>query len=255
MKEIDKELQLASNGSEEELKVLVYHPSPKVILRLLSNKNLTEDLARIVANRKNVPAEILESLYNDIRWREKYRIMLALCKNTKTPQKISISLLKSLRIFDVADLTRNQQIPINLRMKAEDHINEKILSMPLGIKIALARKASGNVLMRLLEDGMKEVVAVCLDSPYITEVIICKIINMKRIASHVIRLIADHPKWSCRYDIQWSLIRNNHTPLSRVVNYLKNIKTTDLKELYVAPEVPTSTKPFLYRELMDRESL
>jgi len=37
-----------------------------------------------------------------------------------------------------------------------------------------------------------------------------------------------------------------------IVNFLKNIKTSDLKELYEAHEVPSSTKPFIYRELLDR---
>lgn len=244
----------ASTGSDEELRPLAYHPSPRVLLKVLSNRNVSEDLVLIIAGRRNVTPEILESLYNDIRWRESYRVILALCKNPKTPQRISLSLLKSLRIFDQAELTRNQQVPINVRMKAEAAISEKILSMPLGIKMSLARKASCNVIIRLIEDGMKEVVPVCLENPYMTEGVICKIINMKRIASHVIRRIADHPKWSSRYDVQWSLIRNNHVPLSRVVQFLKNIKTRDLRELYSASEVPASTKPFIFRELADREA-
>jgi hypothetical protein len=107
--------------------------------------------------------------------------------------------------------------------------------------------------MKLIQDGMKEVVITCLDSPYLTEGDICKIISMKKISSLVIRLIANHPKWSYRYHVQWALILNNHTPLSSVVNFLKNIKTTDLKELYAAPEVPSSTKPFIYRELSERD--
>ncbi len=255
MKDIDKVIQLASTASEEELKTLVHHHSSKVILKLIHNNNLTEDLALIVANRKNINPEILEYLSNDVRWKESYRIMLAVCKNPKTPQKISLSLIKSLRIFDTADLTRNQHVPINVRMRAEANISEKILSMPLGIKITLARRASSNILMKLIEDSMKEVVAVCLDSPYMTEGDIYKIINMKKIPSQVIRQIADHPKWSCRYNIQWVLIRNNNTPLSCVVNYLKNIKTVDLQELYAAPEVPSSTKPFIYRELLEREEI
>jgi hypothetical protein len=254
MKDLDKALQSASTTSnEEELKFLAHHPSSKVILKLILNNNLTEDLALIVASRKNISPEILESLSKDIRWMESYRIMLALCKNPKTPQKISLSLIKSLRIFDMADLTRNQHVPINVRIKAEANINDKILSMPLGIKITLAKRASSNVLMKLIQDGMKEVVITCLDSPYLTEGDICKIISMKKISSLVIRLIANHPKWSCRYHVQSALILNNHTPLSSVVNFLKNIKTTDLKELYAAPEVPSSTKPFIYRELSDRE--
>jgi hypothetical protein len=38
-----------------------------------------------------------------------------------------------------------------------------------------------------------------------------------------------------------------------VVNFLKDIKTKDLRELYEDPEVPSSTKPFIYRELLERE--
>jgi hypothetical protein len=201
MSEMEKALMTASTGSEEELRPLAYHHSHKVLLNVLSNKNVSEDLVFIIAGRRNIASAVLESIYNDIRWKENYRMLLALCKNPKTPQKISLSLLKSLRIFDQAELTRNQHVPINVRMRAEAAISEK---------------------------------------------------NMKRIASHVIRRIADHPKWSSRYDVQWSLIRNNRAPLSRVVQFLKNIKTGDLRELYSAPEVPVSTKPFIFRELADR---
>ena len=255
MKDFEKEINLAYTANKEELKLLVYHPSQRVLANLIYNSNLTEDLAVILAGRRNISTEILESLYLDKRWKESYRIALALCKNQKTPQAISLSLLKSLRIFDLADLTRNQQIPVNVRMRAEFIINEKILSMPLGIKMTLAKRASSNILMRLLEDGMKDVVAICLDSYCMTEGIICKVLNTKNMASHVVHQIARHKKWASRYDIQWSLIRNNHAPLSRVVHFLKNMKMNDLKELYAAPEVPKSTKPFIYREIMDREEL
>ncbi len=255
MKDIERVLQLASTGSEEELRLLVHHPSPKVISRLLIIENLTEELAIIIANRKSLGAEVLEALYNDSRWKESYRVMLALCKNRKTPQKISLSIIKSLRVLDIADLTRNRQISINVRMRAEAAINEKILPMPLGIKKTLARKASSNVLMKLIEDGMRDVVSICLDSPNLTEGDIYKVVNMKRTPSHVIQQIAHHLKWSCRYQIQWALILNNYTPLSCVVNFLKKLKTVDLKELYAAPEVPSSTKPFIHRELLERDEI
>lgn len=253
VKEMENILQSAATCGEEELRLLVYHSSMKVISALLQNSNMTEDLAMIIAGRRNVSPEILESLYGNKRWRESYKIRLALCRNPKTLPRISLSNLKSLRIFDLADLTRNHQAPMNVRTGAEDQINEKVLSIPLGIKIALARRASGNVLMRLLEDGMKEVVPVCLDSPLMTEGMLSKIINMKKTASHVIRQIAGHPKWSLRHDVQWSLIRNNHAPLSRVVHYLERMKTAELRDLYSDPSVPKSTKSFIYRELAERE--
>ncbi len=252
MKAIEAVLLQAGTASAEELKALALHPSSKVVSKVLSNANLTEELAVIIAQRRNVSPDIFESLYDDIRWKNHYPVMLALCKNPETPLKIVMTLLKSLRIFDLADLTRNRRIPINVRAKAEGCINEKILSLPLGIKITLAKRASSAVLVKLLEDGMKEVVAECLNSPFMTEQIVCKVISMKRIASHVIRRIAEHPKWSSRYDVQWALVRNNHTPLACSVIFMKNLKTNDLRELYEAPEVPVSTKPFIYRELCER---
>src|SRR3989304_10024684 len=126
MKDLNKDIQLASFGIEDDLRVLAHHPSFEVVATILKNKNLTEDIAFIIANRKNISSEILDSLFHDTRWKDSYRIMLALCKNTKTPQKVSLSLLKSIKIFDLADLTRNQFVPVNMKMKAEAVINEKI---------------------------------------------------------------------------------------------------------------------------------
>ncbi len=253
MKDLEYALSIACCASEDELKSLLHHSSVRVLQRILINPNLTEDHVLIISGRRNLPYEIIESIYADNRWKDSYRIKLALCKNPKTPQKISLSLIKSLKILDLADLTRNKNIPINVRTKAEAHIIEKIISLPLGIKMTLAKKASSNVLIKLIEDGMKEVVDICLESPYITEGDICKIVNMKKITSQVIRQIANHPKWSVRYNVQLALILNNNTPLSRIVDFIKTIKTYDLRDLYESPSLPISTKPFIYRELSNRE--
>ena len=88
MKDIEKALHQASTGSEEELRLLVHHTSPKVISNLLLNDNLSEELEIIIANRKNLSTDVLEDLYHNLRWKDSYRVMLALCKNRKTPQKI-----------------------------------------------------------------------------------------------------------------------------------------------------------------------
>ena len=104
-----------------------------------------------------------------------------------------------------------------------------------------------------MEDGNKEVVAACLQNPYMTEGEIYKVISKRTVTPQVIRQIAEHPKWSSRHQVQLSLIRHCHTPLSRIVIFLKNIKTSDLKELYEDPDVPSSTKPCIYRELLERD--
>jgi hypothetical protein len=191
-------------------------------------------------------------LAGDVRFKESYKLKLALCKNARTPQRITLSLLKFLRIFDLAALTRDTQIPTILRQKIEQAVSEKIRAMPLGVKTALARKANSTIVMGLMERGDESVVRVCLESPALTEGDLYKIINRPSTGAVVIRMIAEHTKWSLRYQIRFALIRNFFTPTSLVVRFVGGMKTVDLKDLYADARTPLSTKPFLFRELLER---
>ncbi len=124
--------------------------------------------------------------------------------------------------------------------------------MALGAKKSLAKIASGNVLLKLAQDGYPDVVALCLGNPHLTEAHLYKIISREETRRTTIRLIADHPNWSSRYSIRYALIRNKHTPLARSVIYLSGMKTQDLKELILDPSLPADIKPCIHRELLDR---
>jgi hypothetical protein len=166
---------------------------------------------------------------------------------------ISLQLVKHLRIFDLADLTKNYFIPPNLRIISEANISERIPALPLGIKITLAKRASSNVILKLIEEGLKEVVTACLDSSQLTEGIIYKVINKEKTSQQVIRLIANNKRCTCIYEVRYALITNNHTPLSCIVDFLRYMKKTDLEKLYSASETPLSAKPYIHRELLERK--
>ena len=71
---------------------------------------------------------------------------------------------------------------------------------------------------------------------------------MKKISLHIIRMIAEHPKWSARYQIRWALIINKHAPLACVVKFLKDMKTTDLKELSMQRLMSLHPQNHIYTE-------
>jgi hypothetical protein len=131
-------------------------------------------------------------------------------------------------------------------------ICEWIPSMPLGNKKALAKKATGAVLLRLLRDTDAEVVHLCLNNPHLTEAHLYKVISRFDTAEMTIRMIAEHPNWSSRSLIRFSLARNAYTPLTQSLYFLRGMKIMDLRELYHDPAVPTTIKPFIHRELWDR---
>src|SRR5574340_1252831 len=169
----DDKVKLARAADTEELWQFVRDPSLEVVLSSISNKNLTEDMAVFIAKTKSSTAEVLGLLASDIRFKGSYKLKLAICKNPKSPMKIVLSLLKFLRIFDLGDITKNQSVPINIRQKIEYSIMEKMTALPTGVKVALARRSSINVITSLMGKGDRNVISSCLESPLMTEDHLC----------------------------------------------------------------------------------
>jgi len=219
---------------------------------MLENRNVTEEHVLIIANRKNLPPEVLSAIFRDKRWSESYPVRLTLAKNPKTPLFTALSIARFLRLFDLVELARNHLIPVIYRRKLEAIIIEKVPSLALGVKKTMARIAGGEVLLALIKDGYPEVVKNCLENPHLVEAHLYKIISRKTTSPGTIRTIAGDRNWSCRYHIKYALIRNEHTPLARSVLFLPDLKLLDLKELYRDPLLPPGVKPFIHRELVER---
>jgi hypothetical protein len=247
-----KRTELAASAEENELTLLVHDPSPKVIMAMLNNRNVTEEHVLVIANRKNLPPEVLNAIFRDKRWSESYRVRLALAKNPKTPLFTALAIARFLRLFDIAELARNHFIPVIYRRKLEATVMEKIPTLALGVKKTLARVAGGEILLALIRDGYPEVVKNCLENPHLVEAHLYKIINRKTTTPGTIRTIADDRNWSCRYHVKFALIRNTHTPLARTVLFLPDLTLLDLKALYRDPLLPQEVRPFIHRELVER---
>ena len=252
MQTVEEKIQRAQSAGVEELWTLIKDPHPDVISSATLNRHLTEDMAVFIARRNVTPQETLGFLSNDVRFKGSYKLKLVICRNPKCSPRISLALMKFLRVFDLSDITRSQHLPVILRQKIELSLLEKIPSMPEGIKIALSKRANSTIILAIMDKGDKRVISTCLDSPVLTEEHIYKILNRPTAKPHVITMIAEHPKWSLRYLIKFGLIRNFHTPMSHVTKFICGMKTNDLKDLYRDPKLPSSTKPFIFSELRDR---
>jgi hypothetical protein len=244
--------ELATTAGEEEIATYLHDPSPKIIRALLQNRHLSEEDVTIIAKRKNLPSDILETIFKDNRWAESSPVRLALARNPRSPLSVSLTIARYLRIFDLEEITRSHFIPLVFRHKVEMIINERLPTMPLGNKKTLAKKATGGVLLKLLLDADAEVVKLCLNNPHITEGHLFKVISRSDTREDTIRMIAEHPNWSSRSLIRVSLVRNVHTPLSFSTRYIAEMKIMDLRELYADPSVPVTIKPFIHRELRER---
>lgn len=252
MMTLQQRLDQAHTAQAEELWSLARDTHPQVILNVTLNRNLNEEMALFLVKGKSTPAEALEFLAGDVRFKYSYKLKLALCRNPRTPQRVSFSLLKFLRIFDLGDLTRNRTVPAPLRQKIELMLLEKIPPMPSGVSIALAKRSSSTIVMAIMARGDGNTVNACLDSQVITESQLCEIINRNTVTPVIIHMISRHPKWSLRYAVKYCLARNFHTPLSQAAQFIQDLKSNDLRELYGLGNLPESSRPYIYSTLQER---
>ena len=239
-------------AGREDIGGYLHDPSPKVIRALLENRYLSEDDVEIIVKRKNLPPDILETIFRDKRWSESYPVRLALARNPRSPLSVSLSLARYLRLFDLEEITRSQSIPLVFRNKVEMIINERLPAMPLGNRKTLAKKAAGGVLLKLLMDHDAEVVSLCLNNPHMTEAHLFKVISRPDTRAGTILMIAKHPNWSSRPLIRYSLTRNEHTPLAHAARFITEMKLMDLRELHADPSLPGAVKPIIHREILRR---
>ncbi|KKM81695.1 hypothetical protein LCGC14_1327160 [marine sediment metagenome] len=226
---------------------------PQALANATYNRKLNDDQAVFIARSKKTPAESLGFLAGDVRFKKNYKVILSLTKNPKTPLRVAIALLKYVKIFDLADLTRNHFVPSVTRQRVQVMINDRLKGMPSGVKIALARRASTDIIIKLMEKSDSMVADACLESPILTEDKLFQVIQRQATKPHVVRAIAGHPKWSLRYRLRYGLIRNTYTPMEAVERFIEGMKSRDLKDLYGDTRVPPSTKPFIHRELLRRD--
>lgn len=245
-------IRAAQSAEGEELWQALKSRHHEALLNAAHNRNLTEDMALFIIKQKGSPPEALGFLASDVKFKDSYRVKLALAKNPRTPQRVSLSLLKYLRIFDMADLSRNHFIPAVLRQKVELALMEKVPALPPGMKIALSRRANSRVLESIIQRGDRRAIDACLESPRLTEEMLYRLLNKQTTKPLVVRAVAEHPVWSLRYLVRYALIRNFHTPLQYAETFIEGMKSTDLRDIHADPRLPLSTRPFIFRELRRR---
>lgn len=252
MSGIEELIRQASESSGEELWHALRHHHPLIFERALLNRNLTEDMALFVAKSKRSPQEVLGQLASDVRFKRSYKLMLAIVKNPRTPQRVALSLLKHIKLFDLADLSRNSFLPSVTRKRVELMLTERIPALAAGIKSAMSRRVSVSLLVTIMEHSTRRVIDSCLDSPRLTEDKLVRILHMERTRQQLVQAIAEHPKWSTRRPVRYALVRNFYCPMGRAELFIAEMRTQDLRELYHDSGVPESTKPFIYMELVFR---
>ena len=246
----DRDRALTAIG--EELSVLLHHPDPSVLLALLDNPALDETQLCLLLARNDLPVEIIEEVVRRKPLLKNYRVKRALAFHHRTPRLASLRLIRELYLMDLVQLALLPGTPAELKRNVEDQLAARLPQLPLGQKVALARRGPARVAGALLAEGHAQVLSVVLDNAYLTEAQILKVLSREKLSPDVLRAITQHRKWSCSYNVRLALIRHSGSTLSSILAYLPELTVSDLRELAAPGIVSESLRKYLQAEIHRR---
>jgi hypothetical protein len=250
--EFEPELQLARTAMGGDLAALVYHPAPQVLAALLDNPALDEATLCLLLARKDLPTETLEDIGTRKNLLKSYSVKRALLFHPRVPRLVAMRLLRDIYLMDLVQFTLSPAVSAELKRLAENQIIARLPQLPLGQRIALARRGPTHVAGALVAEGHPNVLPVALDNPFLTEAQVLKALALEKTSFRIVQAVATHRKWSQTYNVRLALVRNPSAPLATVLAYLPHLTVSDLRELAAPGIVPENLRRYLQSEVQRR---
>lgn len=252
MPEFEQELQHALTATDDELTALIYNPAPQVLAALLDNPALDDARLCLLLSRKDLPTEILENIGTRKNLLKRYSVKRALLFHPRVPRLVALRLLRDLYLMDLVQLALSPAVSMELKRLAEAQIVARLPQLPLGQKIALARRGPTHVVGALVAEGHPNVLPVALNNPFLTEAQVLKALAREKTSLRIVQAIASHRKWSLTYNVRLALVRNPFAPLATVLAFLPHLTVSDLRVLADPGIVPENLRRYLQAEVQRR---
>ena len=225
-------LSIAQNQKTppEVLEQVLEHPDlpPEVVVALLRHPNTPGPAMTRLAERAEGP--ILDVLLSNLprlgRWAEALEALLG---NPALPP--------------IKQSTIRQQIEVAKKREADGDSKKslflRIKELPVGQKLALAKKGNKDVRMILIKDSNEMIALETVSSSRITDGEILAIATMRDVADKVLRYIANNRKYRQNRQIVLALLNNPRTPVGVSLGLgINNLSERELSDLAKSRSIP-----------------
>jgi hypothetical protein len=246
--ELESRIEHARSASAEELKSLVHEPDERILLALLENPHFDETHAEMLLDRLDLSSNLLGALAQNGKWLASEGVRLRLARNPRTPKWSALAAVRQLFLLDLVRLSLTPSAPADIRRFAEEAILKHIPHLPIGEKLTLARRGPPRAAGTVLAEGHPQALKLALGNPFLTEGQVLKVLAKTGLPERVVTAIAQHPKWSCQYNVRVALIRSPAAPEPFVRAVLKDVTLRDLEQLASAEELAADRRNMIAQE-------
>lgn len=122
---VSEKIKLATKGNKEARGILIRDSNKLVSTAVIRSPRITDGEVLAQAQNKIATDDVLRVIYTNREWLRKYSIKLALVKNPKVPQGVSMRLINTLHEHDVKALAKDKNVPGSVQMLAKKQIEKK----------------------------------------------------------------------------------------------------------------------------------
>jgi hypothetical protein len=122
---VGKRIQLGFIGNKEERALLIRDTARLVQNAVLSSPKLTDAEAESFAGSKNLQENVFREIARQRRFLKLYPVVRNLVNNPRCPLDISLTLVKTLQVYDLKSLRHNKNVPDTIRKVATKLYTEK----------------------------------------------------------------------------------------------------------------------------------
>jgi hypothetical protein len=223
------------------------------LLEFVEQRQLDELEVLQVLRSPFCTAQIAERIANDPRLLDAHAVREKIAGFPGFTFGRALDLLSTLPWTSLLSLSQSPRTPPVVRRQAERKLLGQLVSMALGEKIALARRAHRAIFKVLISTGDGQVLSALLNNPRLVENDILVILNTSEPPPEFFGELASHQKWGPYLRVRRALVSCPHTPLPIALSVLVQLSVTELRRILEHPDLPEAVRQAA-QSLLDREA-
>jgi hypothetical protein len=249
---LSRRLYQALTAGKEELFQVIEDPSMEVLQSALKNPMCDENHLLVMLKRRDLSEDLLKAVYRVPMVAENRELKVALVHNPRTPAHVTMALLPHLHMFELVNICYLPGVAQDQKIAAERAIIQRLPTTPLGNKITLARRCTSAVAEALVREGDPRFMDACLDNPNLKESAVFQFLNGPNSTAEGISIVARHPRWKGRINLQLAILKNPKTPSVWFTLFLPHLRVSDINGILASRRISHSQKLLLQEELRRR---
>jgi hypothetical protein len=171
-----------------------------------------------------------------------YAVRLEIVRHRAARDAQAQRLLTTLYWRDLAKLGADVRVHPRLRRAADRRLADRLPTMAVGEKIAMARIAGQGLLTLLRREKESAVVGAVLMNPRLNESMVLAMAEGFETPAEILKLIGRSERWRHRLTVASALCRNRRTPPDVALQLLSSLRKQDLRTLLRDRRLPAALR-------------